>query len=75
MSLWLPGGRDSYGAGDGYVHTAIFKMENQQGPIVQFMELYTMLGDILDGVRFGGEWIHVYVWLSPFTIHLKLQYC
>jgi len=26
--------------------------------------------------RFGGEWIHVYVWLSPFTVHLKLpQHC
>ena len=25
---------------------------------------------------FGGEWIHVYVWLSPFTVHLKLsQHC
>ena len=24
----------------------------------------------------GGEWIHVYVWLSPFTVHLKLpQHC
>ena len=21
---------------------------------------------------FGGEWIHVYVWLSPFAIYLKL---
>ena len=21
---------------------------------------------------FGGVWIHVYVWLSPFTVHLKL---
>ena len=20
----------------------------------------------------GGEWIHVYVWLSPFAVHLKL---
>ena len=19
----------------------------------------------------GGEWIHVYVWLSPFAVHLK----
>ena len=28
------------------------------------------------GVEFGGEWIHVYVWLSPFAIHLKLpQHC
>ena len=26
--------------------------------------------------RFGSEWIHVYVRLSPFTVHLKLsQYC
>ena len=24
----------------------------------------------------GGEWIHVCVWLSPFTVHLKLsQHC
>ena len=28
------------------------------------------------GGQFGGEWIHVYVRLSPFTVHLKLsQYC
>ena len=20
---------------------------------------------------FGGEWVHVYVWLSPFTVHLN----
>ena len=27
-------------------------------------------------VRFQGEWIHMYLWLSPFTVHLKLsQYC
>ena len=24
------------------------------------------------GGGFGGEWIHVCVWLSPFTVHLKL---
>ena len=23
----------------------------------------------------GGEWTHVYVWLNPFTIHLKLSHC
>ena len=28
------------------------------------------------GGEFGGEWIHVYVWLSPFTAYLKLsQHC
>ena len=24
------------------------------------------------GGEFGGEWIHVNVWLSPITVHLKL---
>ena len=23
----------------------------------------------------GGEWIHVYVWLNPFAVHLKLSQC
>ena len=28
------------------------------------------------GREFEGEWIHVYVWLSPFAVHLQLpQYC
>ena len=27
------------------------------------------------GGEFGGEWIHVYVWLSLFTVHLKLSHC
>ena len=28
------------------------------------------------GEGFEGEWIHIYVWLSPFAIHLKLlQHC
>ena len=25
------------------------------------------------GGEFGGEWIHVYVWLSPFAVYLKLS--
>jgi len=25
------------------------------------------------GGEFGGEWLHVYVWLSPFAVHLKLS--
>ena len=31
------------------------------------MELCSILCASLDGGKFGGEWIHVYVWLSPFT--------
>ena len=28
------------------------------------------------GMGFGGEWIHVYVWLSLLAVHLKLlQHC
>ena len=28
------------------------------------------------GGDFGGEWIHVYIWLGPFAVHLKLsQHC
>ena len=28
------------------------------------------------GGEFRGEWIHVYVWLSPFIVHLKSsQHC
>ena len=25
------------------------------------------------GGEFGGEWTHVYAWLSPFPVHLKLS--
>ena len=26
------------------------------------------------GGGFGGDWISVYVWLSPFPVHLKLSH-
>ena len=45
--------RDSYGVWDGYVHTAIFKMEKQQGPAVKHRELYSVLCGSLDG---RGVW-------------------
>ena len=32
--LMVAGGRGSYGVWDGHVHTAIFKMDNQQEPTV-----------------------------------------
>ena len=36
--------------------------------------LYTSLDGL--GGESGGEWTHVYVWLSPFTLHMKLsQHC
>ena len=33
------GGRDSWGAWDGLVHTAMFKTDRQQGPAVRHREL------------------------------------
>jgi len=24
------------------------------------------------GQEFGGEWLHVYAWLNPFSVQLKL---
>ena len=66
------GGKDSYRVWDKHVNTAIFKMDNQQGPncIAQGTQGY-MAAWIRGEV--GQEWIHVYVWLSPFAVHLKLS--
>ena len=25
------------------------------------------------GMAFGGEWIHIYAWLSPFAVYPKLS--
>ena len=51
MNLQLPGGRKwgkGQGVWDGHVHTAILKMDNQQGPFVQYRELCSMLYSSLD---------------------------
>ena len=78
MNLWLRVrvGEDSKGVWDGHVHTAVFKMDNQQGPpIAQGTRLNVMWQPGWEG-EFGGEWIHVHGWLSPFAVHLKLsQHC
>ena len=45
-------------------------------PTIQHRELCSMLRGSLDGREFGGKWIHVYVCLSPLSVHLKLpQHC
>ena len=65
------GGRDSQGVWDGHGHTAVFIMENQQGPDGQHRELCSMSRGTWMGGESGGEWVHVYVWLSPPAVHLK----
>ena len=52
------------------VHTAVFKMDNQQGPTVWPRELLSAMWQP-GWKEFWGEWIHVYIWLSPFAIYLK----
>ena len=55
--LMVAGGRgmgeSELGSVDGHVHTAILKMENQQGPTAQHMELCLMLCGSLGGM---GVW-------------------
>ena len=46
-------GRGSWGIWDGHIHTAVFKMDNQQGPTVQHTELCSVLCSSLDG---RGVW-------------------
>ena len=45
--LWLQngkrGGRDKSGAQAEHAHTAIFKIDNQQGPTIPHKELYSVL--------------------------------
>ena len=49
-------------------------MDNQQGHSTR--NSAQCYGAAWMGGEFGEEWIHVYVWLSPFPVHLKLsQHC
>ena len=80
MSLWLPGrkvrGRDSSGTWDGHVYAANFKMDNQQDLLIARGILPTVMWQPEWEGSLGVEWIHVYVWLSPFDVYLKpSQHC
>ena len=58
------------------IHTGIFKMDNQQGPPGGTGNSAQCYVAAWMGEGFWGEWIHIYVWVSPFTVHLKLsQHC
>ena len=47
---------------EGHIHTAMLKMDNQQGPTVQHRELCSMLGGSLDGRGCLGEYGYVYMY-------------
>ena len=52
-NLWLLGIKDSQGVWDGHGHTALFKMDNQQGPAVQHREFCSVFCGSLGG---RGAW-------------------
>ena len=59
MNLWLTGGRargrNSQGIWDAQVHIAMSKMDSQQGPTLQHMELCSVLCGSLDGKGVWGR--------------------
>ena len=69
------GRRDSQGDWNGHVHTAVFKMDNQQGPPVQHRDLCSVLCDSLDG---RGVWGRMDTCMCMavrfFVVHLKLSH-
>ena len=48
-------GREGQGVWDGHVHTAVLKMDNQQGHTAQHMELCSMICSSLDGKGVWGR--------------------
>ena len=70
------GGRDSLGVWDGHVPTAILKwITNEDLPYNTGNSAQCYVAAWM-GRGFGGGWTDVYVWLSPFVVHLKLpQHC
>ena len=59
MNFWLLWGglwgRGSWGVWDGHIHTAVFKMDSQQGPTIEYMELCSMLYGSLDRREIWGR--------------------
>ena len=55
MNLWLPGGqgreKDRLGIWNWHVHTAIFKIDNQKGTMVQHREHCSILCNKLNGKK------------------------
>ena len=52
------------------------KMDNQQGPNCTVQETAQCYVAVWIEGELQGEWIHIYVWLSPSAVHPKLsQHC
>ena len=55
-------------------HTTVLRMDNQQGSTVQHRSSAQCYAVAWMGREFGGQWVHVYVWLSPSDVHLELSH-
>ena len=56
--LWLGEGTISQGLWEGHVPTAMFRIDNQQRPIIQHRELCSIFLAPWMGEGFGGEYMH-----------------
>ena len=69
------GGMDNQAVWDRQVLTAIFEMDNQQGLLCSTENSAQCYVAAWMGREFGWDWKHVYMWLNPFAMHLKLSRC
>ena len=51
-------GRDKLGIWDQHTHTTIYKIDNQEGPMVQHKELYSMLCNNQNLKKSGYMYMH-----------------
>ena len=58
---------------DAHGHTAVFKMQNQEGPTADTGDSAQGYVAAWMGGGFGGDWARVCGGLSPFTLRLKLS--
>ena len=58
------------------VYTLYFKWINKKDLLYSIWNSIQCYVAAWMGQEFGGEWIHICVWLNPFAVHLKLsQHC
>lgn len=68
------GGRDRESGMD--IHTLLYLKWITNKDLLYSTGNCSVLCGSLHGGEFGREWIHVYVWLNPFAVHLKVsQHC
>ena len=83
MNLRLPHGNKLEGSGEVWqagslgiwhrrIHTALFKINDQQGLTVEHRELCSMSWGSLDGRAVLGKGMHIYGRPSPSVVHLGL---